>query len=560
MKRSSVILFAILLFGFFLRVYGVNWDQGFHLHPDERFLTMVSTDISIPSSITTYFDPVESPLNPVNKGHAFFVYGLAPITLNRIIGQLLLNTTYDTIHLQGRILSAVMDVLVMVVLYKLIELFERKMKLHASVKFLSAFLYAISVLPIQLSHFFAVDTFLNAFGWLSIYFSARYLSNGKERSMFDAYGAVFFLGLAFASKISAIYYLPIVCFFLAVPVLSSIWSRKKIIQDIGFVFLCLVIFYATVRIGSPYYFESGNILDPHISKVFIGNLMTLKSFDKPGYFPPANQWIHAPWYLSPLNMAVFGLGLVYTALSLIGAVRTMIYKKGVWILFGMWGLGLLIYQSAQFAKTMRYLIFIYPLYAIYAAVGTSFIWERMARLPSRPRKLAGVIFTLALFVWPAAFMSIYTKNHSRVEASYWIYEHLPNKSRIAWEYWDDPLPLLVENPKQKQYTGEQIGIFDPDSAEKWNGIQKQLLKSDYYIMSSNRGWGSIPTTPDRYPLATDFYKDMFHNKRGYRLVKEFTSYPSLRYLGIPIDFPDQWSEEAFTVYDHPKVMIFQRNK
>jgi len=28
-------------------------------------------------------------------------------------------------------------------------------------------------------------------------------------------------------------------------------------------------------------------------------------------------------------------------------------------------------------------------------------------------------------------------------------------------------------------------------------------------------------------------------------------------LGIPVDFPDQWSDEAFTVYDHPKVMIYQ---
>jgi len=48
------------------------------------------------------------------------------------------------------------------------------------------------------------------------------------------------------------------------------------------------------------------------------------------------------------------------------------------------------------------------------------------------------------------------------------------------------------------------------------------------------------------------------NKTNYKKVAQFTSYPSLSYLGIPVSFPDDWSEEAFTVYDHPKVMIFKK--
>jgi len=46
----------------------------------------------------------------------------------------------------------------------------------------------------------------------------------------------------------------------------------------------------------------------------------------------------------------------------------------------------------------------------------------------------------------------------------------------------------------------------------------------------------------------------------YRLVAEFTSDPSLSYLGVPLSIPDQWSDEGFTVYDHPHVMILQRVK
>jgi len=155
-------------------------------------------------------------------------------------------------------------------------------------------------------------------------------------------------------------------------------------------------------------------------------------------------------------------------------------------------------------------------------------------------------------------MSIYTKDHSRVAASKWIYEHIPPNSKITYEYWDDPLPLMVQDPATRNYKGIEIHIFDPDTKEKWQTINSQLNEADYYIMSSNRGWGSISKTPERYPIASQFYKDMFQGKRGFTLIKEFSSYPSLRYLGISIDFPDQWSEEAFTVYDHPLVYIFKK--
>ena len=66
------ILFFIILLGFVLRIIGFNWDQGQHLHPDERFLTMVLTDIKIPQSIIQYLNPEESTLNPYNNNYPFF--------------------------------------------------------------------------------------------------------------------------------------------------------------------------------------------------------------------------------------------------------------------------------------------------------------------------------------------------------------------------------------------------------------------------------------------------------------------------------------------------------
>jgi len=48
-------------------------------------------------------------------------------------------------------------------------------------KYWAAFIYAIAVLPIQLSHFFAVDTFLNTFALMSVYFMLRVLFMHRDK-------------------------------------------------------------------------------------------------------------------------------------------------------------------------------------------------------------------------------------------------------------------------------------------------------------------------------------------------------------------------------------------
>ena len=46
-KASAlVILLGILVLGGWLRFTGLGWDGGTHLHPDERFLTIVASSLS----------------------------------------------------------------------------------------------------------------------------------------------------------------------------------------------------------------------------------------------------------------------------------------------------------------------------------------------------------------------------------------------------------------------------------------------------------------------------------------------------------------------------------
>src|SRR5687768_15805291 len=67
-RGIAVCLVLILAWAAALRFSGQDWDQGQHLHPDERFLTMVETAISWPEEglLGTYFDEAHSTLNPRN--------------------------------------------------------------------------------------------------------------------------------------------------------------------------------------------------------------------------------------------------------------------------------------------------------------------------------------------------------------------------------------------------------------------------------------------------------------------------------------------------------------
>lgn len=143
--------------------------------------------------------------------------------------------------------------------------------------------------------------------------------------------------------------------------------------------------------------------------------------------------------------------------------------------------------------------------------------------------------------------------------------------------WDMGLPFRLGNydPFGGIYNGDMFEMYWDDNVDKFDRFMRVLDQSDYLAFSSNRQWGTTPRVPERYPLTTEFYRrllgcpadkdvvwcyrvaepGMFHGDLGYDLVKTSTSYPNLGALQIN----DQFAEEAFTVYDHAKVMIFKKN-
>ena len=150
----DLFLILVLAGGGYFRFVGISWDGDQHLHPDERFLTMVENNMTPVESLGDYFNTDLSTLNPHNVGHSFYVYGDFPIIFTRYIAEWTDQTTYDTVNVLGRQISASFDLLTILMVFLIgKKLYDRRIGLLAS-----AF-YSLAVIPIQLSHFFAVDTF-----------------------------------------------------------------------------------------------------------------------------------------------------------------------------------------------------------------------------------------------------------------------------------------------------------------------------------------------------------------------------------------------------------------
>jgi len=96
----------------------------------------------------------------------------------------------------------------------------------------------------------------------------------------------------------------------------------------------------------------------------------------------------------------------------------------------------------------------------------------------------------------------------------------------------------------------------PDTDTKINHLLQQLSMSDYLILSSNRFYQPIPANSDIFPHTTAYYQSLFAGDLGFSPIAQFTSYPCFFSFCLNDDF----AEEAFTVYDHPKVIIFQKNR
>lgn len=573
-RIGIIALLLIIGIGAAFRFTGINWDDNAHLHPDERFLTMVATNIHWPKSIPEYFDTQRSPANPQNQGFSFFVYGTYPVHFTKLVAFLVHKDTYDGITLVGRTLSGIADLLTLVTVYLIASYLTKK---HVT-GLIAAFCYAVAVLPIQLSHFFTVDPYVTLFTTVSLWQIVR-----------NKFGLLLgiMIGLAVGAKISAAIILPIVLmsYLYAWPwtthTATVAHERKRLLWE-GILFVVGLLL--TVRIVYPYLFVGVNL-----NPLILANWRQLVSFDGPNTtFPPGLQWIGVPPLQPILDLFVWGLSPVLGLLAVAGvitiAIRGLRKKSGYpMMILLIWTIGVSIYQATQFAKPMRYFWPIYPTLAVCIGIFVGQWYEFFSRR-FRFARLAMIPICFSLLLWPIGYEHIYVVPTTRVSATQWIYTTIPPGATIAWESWDDPLPFPYAKFSPGIYHTPALPVFDPDTPEKWTKIAGILKSADYLILSSNRGYGAMGRVHARYPQTYRYYQWLFDGSLGFTQIAQFTSRPTLQLPGINqcihiagfsygavskslekcdasgVSIVDDYADETFTVYDHPKVIILKKTQ
>src|SRR4051794_4850188 len=205
----------IVAIAFAARIYNVNWDENTHLHPDERGLTMVATNVKLPSSPAEYLSQEKSPLNPYNAGSNSYVYGNLPLTLTKVAAVVAGREDYDRVVLVGRWLSALFSAATVALVF----LCGRRV-FGSTAGLLGAFLMATAPLAIQHAHFFVVDSYVTFFTTAVLYFAIRAQQEGKTR---DFALAGLMVGLGMACKLTAVVISPVV----AVAAIAYAWPAGR---------------------------------------------------------------------------------------------------------------------------------------------------------------------------------------------------------------------------------------------------------------------------------------------------------------------------------------------
>lgn len=524
----------IVVLGAIFRFTGINWDGGHHLHPDERFISMVLSEIGPARSIPEYLNVDRNPLSPYRTQYHTYVYGQLPLTIIKYLAVGLKMDGYDQTYILGRSLSALLDTASIVLVYALgSRLFRsRRIGLFAALS------YTVMPLVVQYSHFMVMESW-SSFFWL-ITFLVLVWWKKKPFSIVRTGILGIALGAAGAVKATSV--------FLALLVAAS-----------GAI-LALPIAALSFRFFSPTIFQASSWFDWSLNAFFRQNLEFQQSAIKGiAMFPPQLQWVETTSIVFPAkNLLLWGIGAALSVLILVGigtslyrSVRKRQYFLGLLAVFV---IGSFLYNGIQFIKTMRYLLPFFGLLAVFGGVGADWLIRKW--------KTGGWIAVGLCFAWAAVFAvmftSIYRKPTTRVAASEWIYQNIPSNESIMLEEWDDPLPLGLPGQPPVQYRSQMVQVYAPDDKKKQAMIDRWLSEFDWIVLSSHRAKKSIGRLPDQFPLMYKFYRNLDAGVLGFKNVATITSFPSLTLGGWTFEIDDSGAEEQFWIFDHPVVEIYRK--
>jgi hypothetical protein len=450
----------------------------------------------------------------------------------------------------------------------------------------SGLLVVFSPALIQFAHFGTTESLLMLFFTIIVYKSVLLVKEKISlRSYFIWCGCM--CGLALGTKISSAIFVLIPC---AVIIFHILRSKEE--QKITRVFYTLVRFGVYIAIlavlTSPHnYISFGDFLNSmrYESGVGIGKMLV---------FYTRQYFMTIPIEFQLREIFPYALGWPVFILSLLG-LFFLPYKKEYNLLRIAFLIGFLP-NAFVYTKWTRFVSLVFPLMVI---VGTVFLcdaYEKSLQAISYYKKnkkyavysLQGIfMYILLIAILPGvAFLSIYKTPDVRFQASEWIYKNIPEGSTLLSEtanVVDLPIPtqrqIKTGQMPHKQYSIISFNYYNLDQDPVLQQeLDQDVHTADYIVIPSRRIFAnhtcymnstSSPLIKNarcaslkyNYPVLNEYYRKLFSGELGYKLVKEFTSYPSITLFGKTIyQLPDEMAEETWSVFDHPVVRIYKNEK
>ena len=614
-------LVLIVAVGMAVRVWHLDYDQGMGSHPDERSNSYYAMRLRVPASPDHWLDPERSTLNPFlnpdgPEKHTF-TYGHFPLYLGVVVAHALhrAESLLEAVGIGGRFLEAVRNgtgnprdllfgarlaiALLDTATIILVFLLGRQVY-GAGTGLVAAGWYALAMQPVKDSHFFAFDPAATTFLVLACLGSVLMLRDGRRGLGVVLAGLG--VGLSVSSKFSALVSvgMPVMAGLLVVVVPTMAWRTVSLavrgIRGAAMVVLALAVGFIAFAVTSPF-----SVLDwaqYRFAVIDMQGGMVSGASDWPftrqyrGTLPYLyflrQQLQYGLWY--PLGLAAcIGSGwlLLRAVASGVGRVRAWLLRPrpGEWVILA-WVVPYFLLTGAFLAKFNRYMLPLLPFMIVLGAAWATWLlgwWGSHRRGRSTPAAsvpdggpalgvnranrfglVCVALVTLGSAFWLAAnIQGIYRRSHTWLETSSWIYAHVEPGSTIMWELWDDPLPRQitdsdgnVRNARTEGYRHVEFGAFDNDDETKLASLAAGLATADYVVYSSNRIHGSVPRLPQRYPMTIRYYEAMWSGELGFEEVFRADADPRL--FGIRMD--DDNADESWSLYDHPPVSVFQKQR
>lgn len=565
-SRALKILACITLVGAAFRFYNLGWAAPFYHFQIDEHAVMGPADAMRRSMAEAVAFPkffMYSPLLMylVNIVRSVYEAIAHPLDLSSIRDQ----TAY---MVMGRGISALLGTLTIPVTYAIATRISGR-----RAGLISAALLACSVLHLRDSHFATTDVSVTFFCAVTLWLALK-LAERDTWPLLIACGVSF--GLTIVTKYSGAFVLGVVGLAYAMAP-SRPSTFRPWIKWLSWALRGLVPIIAaavTFVVLNPMPFQYAAKFKSDIQDWVINPLTGATTYAWLAQFAD----ITSPRLYWFTNLMWWSFGPALEVVGLIGIVWLLARRNKMAALAASFPILYFIAAGGTIAPFIRYMLPLAPALAIGAGV---LLGDGIDRPRWRGLALAVAGLTLVTTgLYAVAYMNVFRQPDSRLAASAWIEQNIPEGASVLIEPAQNTPPmgnylhhpdfnrdylLRTNQTRVDRYRLSTLDVYNRLFNQRvWGGgrtdpdpqgyISAQLAGADWIVIDDTNVQNYRHLPDWKYHVVKQYYNDLIAGKLGFVLERTFKVYPSL--FGREIN--DDGAELTFRLFDHPRVYIFHR--